>query len=136
MTDQPPPSIQPPDQPRELDEAAAATWAKLLDVQAQLAPLRDLEAELKNDLRGHLGRGRYTLAGEHVFNIEPTRRFSPAQAEKVLPADVLGKVSRPVVDSKLFQQRIKDAEIDPAWYALCQIEVGDDTLRPTRRGKP
>jgi hypothetical protein len=97
------------------DDDVAAIAARWLDLEAQREQIVDEQDELKSVLR-KLPTGTYHTDRASVIIAEPTRRFSPEQAAKVLPPETLRDVERRVIDREL-AQRI----LPPALYRMCQV---------------
>ncbi len=109
----------------ELDPQTAATLAKLNDTLAQIKQLTEDAENYKGQLRGKLTPGAYTVGGRPALSITPTRRFDPARAAEILPADQIAAVSRMQIDPKLAKSHLA-----PALYELCQVDAGKCAVKP------
>ena len=75
-------------------------------------------------LATQLPNGTHHIAGLKVF-VQTSRRFDATYAAKILPAEWIERVSRPVVDRAL-----AEALLPPDLYRTCQIE-GKRSVRLT-----
>lgn len=102
---------------------------ELSAVQANIADLRTAEATLKTQIADAIaGEVGLIKAGDvPVFDVSYSRKFSPAEAAKVLASnpDLLAACSETVISSKKAK-----AVLPPAVYELCQVASDAPTIKP------
>jgi hypothetical protein len=113
--------------PRELDLAARRTF-ELLDTALDELKAKEAEVEdLREQLRSHLGPGRFLISGVPVLDILRNRRWSEERARLILPRvlapEVLAELEVTVIDRKRAQKRV------PAMYPFCQAGAGKHIVR-------
>ena len=116
--------------PRELDFASKVLYRRLSEVLDEAKELLAEADEIRDALR-QLGRGRYTIDGEPVLDVIPTRRWSERRAREVLPPAVVTQLEVVIIDRALAHEKLQ-----PPWYSACQEESGKDSVRRVRREQP
>lgn len=96
---------------------AADLVMRMNDIAERKAQLDGEYADLRTQLIAAVGLGRLDVADTHV-SVTRHRNFSSVTALRVLPPDVIERVSRPVVDRVLARQYLT-----PEQWTMC---VGSD----------
>ncbi len=102
----------------------------LEDLAVQLARIQEAknhldeqEKQVKARIRDLTDGPDSYAAGPLTIVVSPNRRFSPALAQQVIPAELLGLCKKTVIDSATAKQ-----VLPPAMYSECMQSVGDDRI--------
>ena len=96
----------------------------LADLSERIRTMQEEADRYRAWLATQLPNGTHHIAGLKVF-VQTSRRFDATYAAKILPAEWIERVSRPVVDRAL-----AEALLPPDLYRTCQIE-GKRSVRLT-----
>lgn len=98
---------------------------RYLELDAAKADIEIEQAAIKERLRA-LGVGSYTAPCGVAVTITPNRRFNPAEAERIVPAELIPAISTTAIDAKKAK-----AMLPPALYEAAMLPVGEPrvTLR-------
>lgn len=108
----------------ELSDTTLELRRRLADVLAVIAELENDAADLKAQLRARLPVGEHTVGGVKALTITANRRFSPALAEEVVPAELLALCKVEKVDPATARKVL------PPWlYEQAMTEVGERVVR-------
>jgi hypothetical protein len=93
-----------------------ALAARHLDLKAQIEDLKAEKTQIEALLRSVLDLGTHVAGPVRILIGEPYRRFDAAYAARIIPAELLPKVSRLVVDAKLAER-----ELSGALFLACKV---------------
>ena len=92
---------------------------RYLELDAMKADLEAEQSIIKARLRG-LGEGKYDAPCGVAVTIRPNRRFNPAKAEEIVPAELIPAIQTLIINSKKAK-----ALLPPALYEASMVAVGD-----------
>jgi hypothetical protein len=103
-----------------LAEQLTPLAARLAAILAEKAELENAEKAIKTQIRSLVPGPDTYQAGDVALTVSANRRFDPATAERVLPAELLDLCRIAKVDAAAARE-----VLPPALYAQCMTEVGD-----------
>lgn len=92
---------------------------RYLDLDAKKADIEIEQAAIKERLRA-LGIGAHATPCGVSVTVATNRRFNPAEAEKIVPADLIPAISTTAIDAKKAK-----AILPPALYEAAMLPVGE-----------
>lgn len=106
----------------ELDANHSQTLSRLVDLQARIAELTSEAESLKAELR-QLEAGEYTINGQDVLKIVPTRRFDATAAALTLSEELRSKCLTVTYDATEVKKHLTPVEVEEFMVASGKPKV-------------